>query len=72
MKTLDSLDFTSDRGVSWFVHTKRLSDSGVIGKATRATAEKGREMWEVMIARMVAFVEIIKNTPSDKLYQNRY
>lgn len=66
------LDFTSDRGVSWFVHTKRLSNSGVMGNATRGSAEKGQKMWDIMIAKMTEFVETIKNTPSDKLYQNRY
>ena len=66
------LDFTSDRGVSWFVHTKRLSTSGAMGNATRGSAEKGEKMWDIMIAKMTEFVETIKNTPSDKLYQNRY
>lgn len=66
------LDFTSDRGVSWFVHTKRLSKSGVMGNATLGSAEKGEKMWQVMIAKMTEFVETIKNTPTDKLYQNRY
>jgi creatinine amidohydrolase len=66
------LDFTSERGVSWFVHTKRLSASGVMGDATQATAEKGHKMWKVMISKMAEFVDTIKNTPSDKLYQNRY
>lgn len=66
------LDFTSERGVSWFVHTKKLSTSGVMGDATQATAEKGHKMWQVMISKMTEFVETIKNTPSDKLYQNRY
>lgn len=66
------LDFTSDRGVSWYVHTKRLSASGVMGNATLGTAEKGHEMWKIMIEKMTEFVETIKNTPSDKLYQNRY
>ena len=66
------LDFTSDRGVSWYVHTKTLSKSGVIGNASLATAEKGEKMWEIMIRKMADFVETIKNTPSDRLYQNRY
>jgi creatinine amidohydrolase len=66
------LDFTSDRGVSWYVHTKRLSESGVMGNASLGTAEKGAKMWEIMIEKMTEFVETIKNTPSDKLYQNRY
>ncbi len=66
------LDYTSERGVSWYVHTERLTKSGVMGNATKATAEKGHKMWEIMIRKMAEFVETIKNTPSDKLYQNRY
>lgn len=66
------LDYTSERGVSWYVHTKRLTHSGVMGNATKATAEKGRKMWEIMIHKMVDFVDQIKNTPLDELFQNRY
>ena len=66
------LDYTSDRGVSWYVHTNKLTKSGIMGNATRATAEKGKLMWEIMIKKLVEFVETIKNTPSSELYQNRY
>lgn len=66
------LDFTSERGVSWYAHTERLSKSGVMGNATLATVEKGVKMWEIMIRRMAEFVETIKNTPTDDLYQNKY
>ena len=66
------LDYTSERGVNWYVHTKSLTHSGVMGDATKATAEKGKKMWDIMIKKMVDFVETIKNTPSDKLFQNRY
>jgi creatinine amidohydrolase len=66
------LDFTSERGVNWYVHTQRISESGVMGNAKKATIEKGRKMWEISIEKMVEFVESIKNTPLEKLYQNRY
>jgi len=66
------LDFTSDRGVSWYVHTKTLTKSGVMGNATLATPEKGHKMWEIMIRKMADFVETIKNTPPEKLFHNRY
>lgn len=66
------LDFTGARGVSWYVHTKTLTKSGVMGNATLATAEKGKKMWEIMINKMTEFVETIKNTPSIELFQNRY
>lgn len=66
------LDFTSVRGVSWYAHTKRLSKSGVMGNARQATVEKGEKIWELMIKKMTEFVETIKNTPSEELYQNKY
>jgi creatinine amidohydrolase len=66
------LDYTSDRGVNWYVRTKKISVSGVMGNPTLATKEKGEKMWEIIIAQMVKFVETIKNIPSDELYQNRY
>jgi creatinine amidohydrolase len=66
------LDYTSERGVSWYVHTLKLTSSGVMGNATLATAEKGEKMWKIMIKKMVDFVETIKNTPADELFQNRY
>lgn len=66
------LDFTSERGVNWYVHTQRLSSSGVMGNAKKASAEKGKQMWKIAIKKMVEFVESIKNTPLEKLYQNRY
>ncbi len=66
------LDYTSERGVNWYVHTKKLTNSGVMGNATKATIEKGEKMWDIMIKKMVDFVETIKNTPSEKLFQNRY
>lgn len=66
------LDFNSDRGVNWYAHTKRLSKTGVMGNAQKATREKGEAIWEIMISRMTEFVETIKHTPLEELYQNRY
>lgn len=66
------LDFTGDRGVSWYVHTQRISKSGVMGNAKKGTAEKGEMMWKIMIDKMTEFVESIINTPLEELYQNRY
>ncbi|GAA4822501.1 creatininase family protein [Algivirga pacifica] len=66
------LNFTSQRGVSWYVHTQRLSNSGVMGNAQKATAEKGQKMWDISIRNMVEFLESIINTPLSELYQNRY
>lgn len=66
------LDYDSDRGVSWYVRTEKISKSGVMGDATKATAEKGAKMWDIMIKHLVKFVESVKNTPLEDLYQKRY
>jgi creatinine amidohydrolase/Fe(II)-dependent formamide hydrolase-like protein/7-cyano-7-deazaguanine synthase in queuosine biosynthesis len=66
------LDFTSDRGVAWYVRTKILSDSGIMGNPTLATAEKGNKLWEVMIAHLVRFVEEVKKSKLEDLYQRKY
>jgi creatinine amidohydrolase len=66
------LDFTSNRGVSWYVHTQRISSSGIMGNARKGDAEKGKIMWDISIKKMVEFIESIIHTPLDELYQNRY
>jgi creatinine amidohydrolase/Fe(II)-dependent formamide hydrolase-like protein len=66
------LSFSSKRKVSWYVHTKKISQSGVIGDPTKASAEKGEQMWEVMIAHLVALVEDLKSMTLDEIYHRRY
>lgn len=66
------LDFTSKRKVSWYVHTKKISQSGVIGDPTKASSEKGERMWQIMIAHLVALVEDLKSMTLDEIYQRRY
>ncbi len=66
------LNFTSRRGVSWYVYTKRLSKTGVIGDPTKASAEKGERFWRVMIAHLVALVEDLKDLTLEEIYQKRY
>jgi len=66
------LEFTSKRGVAWYMFTKKISESGVIGDPTRASAEKGEKIWQVMIAHLVALVEDLKNMSPEEIYQKRY
>lgn len=66
------LDFTSSRGVPWYVRTKRLSDTGIMGNPKKAAAEKGEKMWEIMIGHLVKFVEEVKESDLEDLYQKRY
>ena len=66
------LDFTSKRGVSWYAYTHRISADGTMGDPTRASAEKGHQIWEVMIKHLVNLVEDLKGLPLDEIYQRRY
>lgn len=66
------LDFTSKRSVGWYAHTKKISESGVLGDPTLATAEKGREMWRIMVENLVEFVEDLRGMSLDEIHQRRY
>jgi len=66
------LDFTSERGVAWYVRTKIISGSGIMGDPTKASAEKGKKIWEIMIAHLVRFVEGVKRSRLEDLYQRKY
>ena len=66
------LNFSSRRGVGWYAYTSRLSRTGVLGDPTKATAEKGKRMWELMIKNLVEFVEDLKGMSLDELYHRRY
>ena len=66
------LDFTSERGVAWFVRTKIISGSGIMGDPTKASAEKGKKLWEIMIAHLVRFVEEVKRSNLEELFQRKY
>jgi len=66
------LNFSSLRGVPWYVRTKRISESGIMGDPTKATTKKGKKMWEIMIAHLVAFVEDLKSMSLDEIHQKKY
>lgn len=66
------LDFTSQRGVSWYAHTHKISASGVMGDPTKATAQKGQQMWALMIAHLTAFVDQLKAMTLKEIYQKKY
>lgn len=54
------LNFTSKRGVEWYAFTNKVSPSGVMGDPTKASAEKGLKLWEMMIAHLVNLIEDLK------------
>jgi len=66
------LNFSSRRGVGWYAYTSRLSATGVLGDPTKATPEKGKRMWELMIKNLVEFVEDLKGMSLDELHHRRY
>jgi len=66
------LDFTTKRSVEWYARTARISPSGVLGDPTRASAEKGAEIWRIMVANLVELVEEIKGMTLDEIYERRY
>ena len=66
------LNFSSSKGVSWYARTAAMSESGVLGDPTRASRDKGRRIWEVMVRNLVALVEDLKGLTLDEIYQRRY
>lgn len=65
------LDFSSTRGINWYAHTRRISDTGVMGDPTKASAVKGDKIWTAMIAHLVAFVEDLKQLSLDEIHHRR-
>jgi len=61
------LRFSSERKVSWFAHTDHMSRTGIIGDPTKASAEKGRRMWDIMIAHLISLVEEMRNLSLEEL-----
>jgi creatinine amidohydrolase/Fe(II)-dependent formamide hydrolase-like protein len=66
------LDYSHQRSVGWYARTAKISRNGVLGDPTRASRAKGERIWEIMIARLADFVEHVKETPLERLYQPRY
>jgi creatinine amidohydrolase/Fe(II)-dependent formamide hydrolase-like protein len=66
------LNFTSKRGISWYAYTERISENGTMGDPTKANAEKGKKMWQIMVAHLVTFIEDLKNLSLEEIYQRRY
>jgi creatinine amidohydrolase/Fe(II)-dependent formamide hydrolase-like protein len=66
------LDFTSKRGVLWYAYTRKISHSGVMGDPTKASAEKGKKIWEMMITHLVALVEDLKSMTLEEIHHRRY
>ncbi len=66
------LDFSSKRGVAWYAHTHKISNSGVMGDPTKASVEKGEKIWAAMVGHLVNFVDQIKSMTLEEIYQKKY
>jgi len=66
------LNFTSKRHVEWYARIAKISPRGTLGDPTKATEEKGRRMWDLMIKHLVELVEDLKKLSLDEIYQKRY
>jgi len=66
------LEFTAENAVDWNTRTQKISPSGILGDPTRASREKGEEIWRLMIHHLVELVEHLKSMSLDEIYQRRY
>ncbi len=66
------LNFSSKRSVEWYARTAKISANGVFGDPTKASPEKGKKIWDVMIRNLVEFVEHIKGLTLSEIYEKRY
>jgi len=66
------LNFSSNKSVDWYAHTDRLSETGVLGDPTVATAEKGRKMWHVIVANLLGLVRDLQAASLGDLHERRY
>jgi creatinine amidohydrolase/Fe(II)-dependent formamide hydrolase-like protein len=66
------LNFSARRSIEWYARTVKISPTGVLGDPTVATPEKGRQMWEIMVANLVELVEELKVLTLDEIYERRY
>ncbi len=70
--SINYLNFTSKRGISWYAYTQRISQNGTMGDPTKANVEKGEKMWKIMIDHLVSLVEDLKNLSLEEIHQKRY
>jgi len=65
------LDFTSHLSVGWYGRTHKISRSGVMGDPTAASAAKGKQMWDLMVAHLVRLVEDLKRLSLEQIHQTK-
>lgn len=66
------LNFSSKRSVDWYARISKISPTGVLGDPTKATREKGKKIWKLMIKHLVEFIEDLKSMSLDEIYHRKY
>ncbi len=66
------LNFSTKRSVEWYARTAKISQNGVLGDPTKATKEKGKKMWTIMVKHLVELVEDLKALTLNEIYEKRY
>jgi creatinine amidohydrolase/Fe(II)-dependent formamide hydrolase-like protein len=66
------LDFSSSRSVEWYTRTEKISQNGVLGDPSKASKEKGKMIWEIMVKNLVSFVSELMDMTLDEIYERRY
>lgn len=64
------LSFTGPHAVAWHARTARISATGTLGDPTKATAEKGKKIWEITVRHLVALIEDLKAMTLSELYRS--
>ena len=54
------------------MRTEKISPQGILGDPTKATAEKGVRIWDVMVRNLVGLVEDLKRLTLQEIYEKRY
>jgi creatinine amidohydrolase/Fe(II)-dependent formamide hydrolase-like protein len=65
------LNFSSKRSVEWYARVSKISTTGVLGDPTKASREKGKKIWAVMIKHLVEFIEDLKSMSLDEIHHKR-
>ncbi|MCA9751509.1 MAG: creatininase family protein [Gemmatimonadetes bacterium] len=66
------LSFSGSRSVEWYARTHKISRDGVLGDPTKASVEKGRQIWEIMVRNLVELVEDLKRLTLNEIWERRY
>jgi creatinine amidohydrolase/Fe(II)-dependent formamide hydrolase-like protein len=66
------LNFSSSRSVEWYTRTEKMSVNGILGDPTKASIEKGKQLWQAMISHLMEFIDYLRNMTLDEIYERRY